>query len=273
VASVRITNTAGAITHDATKRSIDVTAGLKGRGLDAVSSDIRAALVGLPMPNEYHAELLTDAAVRQGNELRLVEFGVAAAIIVFLLLQAAYRSWRLAALSYLVLPLALAGGFVAAAINGGSITLGSLAGFFAVMAIASRGVIQLLRHYRHLESEEGLPFGADLVLRGSRERLGPTVMTMIATALAVLPIVIRGPVAGLEFVHPAAVVILGGLVSSAVLTMVVLPALYLRFGSSPFAAAVASEEAQRPVALPEEAPRRVPVPDATFIKATPQEQS
>ena len=272
VASVRMTNTASAITHDATKRSIDVTAGLKGRGLGAASSDIKAALARLSMPNEYHAELLADAAVRQGNELRVVEFGVAAAIVVFLLLQAAYRSWRLAALSYLVLPLALAGGLVAAALNGGSITLGSLAGFFAVLTIASRGVIQLLRHFRRLESEEGLPFGADLVLRGSRERLGPTVTTVAATALVLLPIVLRGPVAGLELVHPAAVVILGGLLSSAAVTMMVLPALYLRFGSNPFAAPVATEETQRASAVPEDTPRRVPVPDPTFIIATPQEQ-
>ena len=273
VASVHITNTASVITHDATKRSIDVTAGLKGRGLEAVSTDIKSALAGLAMPNEYHAELIADSAVRQSNELRLVEFGIAAAIMVFLLLQAAYRSWRLAALAYLVLPLGLAGGFVAAALNGGSITLGSIAGFFAVLAIACRGVIQLLRHYRRLESEEGLPFGADLVLRGSRERLGPTVMTMAATALAFLPIVVRGPVAGLEFVHPAAVVILGGLVSTALLTMVVLPALYLRFGSSPFAAPVATEQTQQVTAPPEETLGQVPVPDPTFIVATPQEQS
>ncbi|HEX9314945.1 MAG TPA: hypothetical protein VGA71_05995, partial [Actinomycetota bacterium] len=90
---------------------------------------------------------------------------------------------------------------------------------------------------------------------------------------ALLPIVIRGPVAGLEFVHPAAVVILGGLVSSAVLIMVVLPALYLRFGSSPFAAPVAGEETQRVTTLPEETPRQVPVPDPTFTIARPQEQS
>src|SRR5256714_1080728 len=104
VASVHITNTASVITHDATKRSIDVTAGLKGRGLDAASTDIKAALAGLGMPNEYHAELVVDSAVHRSNELRLIEFGIAAAIIVFLLLQAAYRNWRLAALAYLVLP-------------------------------------------------------------------------------------------------------------------------------------------------------------------------
>jgi Cu/Ag efflux pump CusA len=272
VASVRITNTASVITHDATKRSIDVTAGLKGRGLDAASRDIKAALAGLAMPNEYHAELVADSAVHRSNELRVVEFGIAAAVIVFLLLQAAYRSWRLAAMAYLALPLALVGGVVAAALNGGSITLGSIAGFFAVLAIAGRGVIQLVRHYRHLEGEEGMPFGETLVLRGSRERLGPTVMTLAATALALLPIVVRGPVAGLEFIHPAAVVILGGLVSTALLTMVVLPALYLRFGSSPFAAPVASEETQQVVVLPEATPRKVAVPDPTFITAQPQEQ-
>jgi hypothetical protein len=98
-------------------------------------------------------------------------------------------------------------------------------------------------------------------------------MTVVATALAFLPIVVRGPVAGLEFVHPAAVVILGGLVSTALLTMVVLPALYLRFGSSPFAAPVATEQTQQVIAPPEETPRQVPVPDPTFIVPTPQEQS
>jgi Cu/Ag efflux pump CusA len=272
VASVHITNTASVITHDATKRSIDVTAGLQGRGLDAVSTDIKSALAGLAMPNEYHAELIADSAVRQSNELRLVEFGIAAAIMVFLLLQAAYRNWRLAALAYLVLPVTLVGGLVGAALNGGSISLGSIAGFFAVLTIGGRGVIQLIRHYRHLEGDEGMPFGEALVLRGSRERLAPTVMTMVATALALLPIVIRGPVAGLEFIHPAAVVILGGLVSTALLTMVVLPSLYLKFGSSPFAAPVASEESQQVIARPEATPGQVAVPDPTFITAQPQEQ-
>ncbi len=250
-----------------------MTAGLQGRGLDAVSTDIRSALAGLAMPNEYHAELIADSAVRQSNELRLVEFGIAAAIMVFLLLQAAYRSWRLAALAYLVLPLCLVGGLVGAALNGGSISLGSIAGFFAVLAIGGRGVIQLIRHYRQLEGEDGMPFGEGLVVRGSRERLAPTVMTMVVTALALLPIVLRGPVAGLEFIHPAAVVILGGLVSTALLTMVVLPSLYLRFGSSAFAAPVADEETQRVIVLPEVAPRQVAVADSTLITAQPQEQS
>src|SRR5207244_11918276 len=145
--------------------------------------------------------------------------------------------------------------------------------FCAVLTLGGRGVLQLIRHYRHLEGEGALPFGEALVVRGSRERLAPTVMTVVATALAFLPIVVRGPVAGLEFVHPAAVVILGGLVSSAVLTMVVLPALYLRFGSSPFAAAVAGEEAQQVTTLAEETHGQVPVPDPTFIIARPQEQS
>jgi hypothetical protein len=98
-------------------------------------------------------------------------------------------------------------------------------------------------------------------------------MTLVATALALLPIVVRGPVAGLEFVHPAAVVILGGLVSTALLTMVVLPSLYLRFGSGLFAAPVASEETQQVIVIPEATPRRVAVPDRTFITAQPQEQS
>jgi Cu/Ag efflux pump CusA len=284
VASVRIVSAPSVITHDATKRSIDVTAGLRGRGLGAVSADIRARLAGLQMPSEYHAELLADSAVHQGAELRVIEFGVAAAIMLLLLLQAAYKSWRLAALSFLALPVAVAGGALAAWIDGGAISLGSIAGFFAVLALAVRSSILLIRHYQRLE-QEGQPFGPELVLRGTRERLAPTVVAVAATGLAFLPLLLRGSIAGLEIVHPAAVVVLGGLVGSTLLTLFVLPALYLRFGSSPFGARAAEEaeateaageEVHRVIVVtegaPQEVPQGTPAADPTFMRARPQEQ-
>jgi Cu/Ag efflux pump CusA len=282
VASVRIVPAPSVISHDATKRSIDVTAGLIGRGLGAVSADIKARLARLQMPSEYHAELLADAAVHQGAELRVIEFGVAAAIMLLLLLQAAYGSWRLAALSFLALPVALTGGVLAARIDGGTVSLGSIAGFFAVFAIAVRACVLLIRHYRRLEQEENQPFGPELVLRGTGERLPPTVMTAAAAGMALLPLLVRGSVAGLEIVHPAAVVILGGLLSSTLLTMLVLPPLYLRFGSSPFGAGAsetgeASGEAVGQVAVvteetPQGVPQGVQAADPTFLRAGPQEQ-
>jgi len=103
-------------------------------------------------------------------------------------------------------------------------------GFVTVLGIAARDGIMLVSHYRHLEEEEGQSFGRDLVLRGSEERLAPILMTALATGFALLPIVVGGNKPGHEIEHPLAVVILGGLVTSTILNLFLMPALYLRFG-------------------------------------------
>jgi len=106
-----------------------------------------------------------------------------------------------------------------------------------VFGIAARNGIMLISHYRHLEREEGEVFGPALVIRGSRERLRPILMTALATGLAVLPLVVAGDIPGHEIEHPMAVVIAGGLVTSTLLNLFVMPSLYLRFGQARRAAA------------------------------------
>ena len=115
-------------------------------------------------------------------------------------------------------------------LGGGVLSLGSLVGFVTVLGIAARNGIMLVSHYRHLEHEEGEPFGLDLVLRGAEERLAPILMTALATGLALVPLVVAGNKPGHEIEHPMAVVILGGLVTSTLLNLFLLPSLYLRFG-------------------------------------------
>ena len=124
------------------------------------------------------------------------------------------------------------GAVVAAFLTGGVLSLGSLVGLVTVIGIAARNGIMLVSHYRHLEQEEGMPFGRELVMRGAEERLAPILMTALATALALVPIVLGGTRAGYEIEHPLAVVILGGLVTSTVLNLFVVPSLYLRFGKA-----------------------------------------
>jgi Cu/Ag efflux pump CusA len=119
---------------------------------------------------------------------------------------------------------------LAAFAAGGLISLGSLVGFLTVFGIAARNGILLVNHYQHLEDEEGQPFGIDLVLRGSRERLAPILMTALATGLALVPLVISGEIPGAEIEYPMAIVILGGLVTSTLLNLFLVPTLYLRFG-------------------------------------------
>jgi Cu/Ag efflux pump CusA len=127
---------------------------------------------------------------------------------------------------------ALAGGVVAALIGGGVLSLGSLFGFLTVLAIMARQGILLFSHYQNLERHEGERFGPELVRRGAGDRFAPILMTALATAVALLPLIVAGQQAGTEIIQPMAVVILGGLVTSTVLNLFILPALYLRFGSS-----------------------------------------
>ena len=129
--------------------------------------------------------------------------------------------------------MALAGGVLAAWAGGGVISIGSLLGFFTVFGIAARNGILLINHCQHLERVEGEPpSGPALVLRGARERLAPILMTSLATGLAVVPLVVLGDRPGHEIEYPLAVVIIGGLVTSTLLNLFVVPSLYLRFGGS-----------------------------------------
>ncbi len=132
-------------------------------------------------------------------------------------------------LVFLTLPMALVGGVLAAWLAGGILSLGSLVGFFTVFGIAARNGILLINHCQHLEQDEGEPFGLGLVLRGAKERLAPILMTSLATGLALVPLVVLGDRPGHEIEYPLAVVILGGLVTSTLLNLFVVPSLYLRF--------------------------------------------
>jgi Cu/Ag efflux pump CusA len=159
----------------------------------------------------------------------MLELATVAGVAILLLLHASFGSWRPTALVFLTLPLALVGGVLAAYLGGGIIELGSLVGFFTVFGIAARNGILLISHWQHLEEQEGETFGPALVLRGARERLSPILMTSLATGLAVVPLVILGNRPGHEIEYPLAIVILGGLLTSTLLNLFVVPSLYLRF--------------------------------------------
>jgi CzcA family heavy metal efflux pump len=230
VADVSIRPTPNVIERWDLTRTIDVEANVSGRDLAAVAEDVGEALETVAFPLGTSAEVLGEYKERQDAQKRLLVAGIVAGIGIFLLLQATFRSWRLATLSFLTLPMALVGGALAVWLGDGIISLGSLVGFFTVLGIAARNGILLINHFQHLEDHEGETFGVRLVLRGARERLSPILMTTLATALAVVPLVVAGRIPGHEIEHPLAVVILGGLVTSTLLNLFVVPALYLRFG-------------------------------------------
>jgi CzcA family heavy metal efflux pump len=230
VATVAVRPTPNVVERDNGSRRIDVGANVRGRDLGSVAREVDRAVKAIQFPRGYDAKVLGEFQERQAAQRRLLVFAIGAAIAILLLLQAAFGSFRLAALSLLTLPMALVGGVLAAYLGGGVISLGSLVGFFTVMGIAARNGILMINHFQHLERYEGESFGPALVLRGARERLSPILMTALATGLAVVPLVVTGDVPGHEIEHPLAVVILGGLFTSTLLNLLVVPSLYLRFG-------------------------------------------
>jgi len=232
VADVRIAPTPNHIERELGSRRIDVGANVEGRDLGSVVHDVEERLEQVGFPREYHAEVLGESTELNAAQDRLLLFGIVAAIAILLLLHAAFRSFRLALLTFLLLPMALVGGVLAVKLGDGVLSLGALVGFLTVFGIAARNGILMISHFQHLEREEGETFGPALVLRGARERLAPILMTASATGLALVPLAIAGSIPGHEIEHPMAIVILGGLVTSTLLNLFVLPSLYLRFGKS-----------------------------------------
>jgi len=247
VATVALRPNPNAIDRQGDSRYLDVGAAVAGRDLGSVVSDIKTKLASVRLDRGYHVELLGEYKERQTAQSRLLLSAIIAGVLILLLLQASFRRWRLAVLTFLTLPMALVGGVLAAWLSGGIISLGSLVGFFTVFGIAARNGILLINHCQHLETREGMEFGPALVLRGARERLSPILMTSLATGLALVPLVVLGSRPGHEIEHPLAVVILGGLFTSTLLNLFVVPSLYLRFGHSrrnPAAPPRASQETE-----------------------------
>ncbi|MGD8866752.1 MAG: efflux RND transporter permease subunit [Gemmatimonadales bacterium] len=232
VASVAVKPTPNMIQREDGQRRLDVQANVRGRPLGDVVADVQTRLAGVNFPLGYRAELLGEWAERQSAQQRLMLLGIVAAIGILFLLETSYNSWRLAILSFVTLPSALVGGVLAAYLGTGIISLGSLVGFLTILGIAARNGIMMINHFQHLERYEGETFGPALVLRGAQERLAPILMTALTTGLALVPLVIAGNIPGHEIEHPLAIVVLGGLVTSTLLNLFVVPSLYLRFAKS-----------------------------------------
>jgi len=232
VADIRVAPTPNVVSHENHKRRLDVRANVKGRDLGSVVDDVEDRLETVEFPLGYFPEVVGEYKEREAAEDSMLAFSAIAALGVFIFLFTAFKSGRLATLSFLTLPSALVGGVLAVYLGDGNVSLGSLVGFLTVLGIAARNGIMMINHFQHLEKYEGETFGPGLVLRGARERLSPILMTTLATGLALVPLVVAGDLPGHEIEHPLAVVVLGGLVTSTLLNLFVVPSLYLRFGKS-----------------------------------------
>jgi Cu/Ag efflux pump CusA len=231
VANVSITPATSIIRRQGSSRRIDVSAKVDERGLGDVADDVAKSIKQIAFPFEHRAEVLGEYKEQRAALRSIYSYMAAAAALMFLLTQAVLRSWALSALSLLGIPIAVLGGLAAIAITDGTFSLGSLLGLGAVLALMVRQGVGLVAHFQYLQLNEGEPFGEKLVCRGVEEQFPSVIASSVTTLALVLPFAIMGDVAGLEIAHPLAVVVLGGVVTSTLGTLLVLPALYARFGA------------------------------------------
>lgn len=235
VADVSLAAAPNVVQREGASRRFDVSCDAKGRDLGAVARDIQAVLARTSLPPGHRAELIGEWQARGAARGRLLGLSALALFGIAVVLYSDFGNAKLAGLVFATLPFALVGAVAAVGFTGASVSLGGVVGFVTVIGIAARNGIMLVSHYRHLETEEGMTFGAELVLRGTSERLVPILMTALATGLALLPLALRGDRPGYEIEHPMSVVILGGLFTSTLMNLLLLPSLYLRWGRVPSA--------------------------------------
>jgi len=231
LADIRRERGPNTITREDVQRKLVVMANVAGRDLMSVVEDIRAAVAaGVELPTGYYVEYGGQFESAEAAGTRLLILGAVVVVGIFLLLVAAFGTARDAALVMLNLPLALIGGVAGVWYTGGILTIAAVIGFITLFGIATRNGVILVDHIDRLIRDESMDPEA-AVRRGSMERLVPILMTALATALALVPLALAGGEPGSEIQAPMAVVILWGLLSSTVLNMLVVPAMFLHLGS------------------------------------------
>ncbi|RPI21451.1 MAG: efflux RND transporter permease subunit [Acidobacteria bacterium] len=219
------------ISRENVQRKIVVMCNVAGRDLRSVIDDVRRHIgTEVKFPTGYRVEYGGQFESEASASERLFWLGIAAILGIFLILGTALKSFRDSVIIMLNLPLALIGGVAGVFLSGGVMSVASLIGFITLFGIATRNGIMMISHIKHLMEEEGVTDFKEAVQRGAEERLAPILMTALAAGLALIPVALGAGKPGSEIQAPMAIVILSGLLSSTLLNMVVIPAIYFRFG-------------------------------------------
>lgn len=232
VADVVVAPAPNVIQREQASRRIDVLLDVDDGALGRVTQSVEDYVRTTDFGPQSHAVVMGEHSERERARTRLIALSAVALLGILLLLYSDFGSLSPALLVLFTLPFALIGGVFGSLISGATLSMGSLIGFVAVLGITARNGILLVSRWLVLERESGLPIDADLVVTGGSERVLPILLTAMATSLALLPLVIAGDKPGHEIEHPMAVVILGGLLTSTLLNLFLLPALYLRWSES-----------------------------------------
>ena len=250
IASVQESDGPNQIGRENGRRRIVVYANTTGGDMGSVIADIRAVIAAQTLPTGNFISLEGQFQAQEEATRLIAGLSLVSLAMMFLVLYSRYRSAVLAAIIMANIPLALIGSVVAMWLAGVSLSVASMVGFITLAGIATRNGILKISHYINLCKFESEVFGEPMIVRGSLERLTPVLMTALVAAFALTPLLLAADAPGKEILHPVAVVIFGGLVSSTLLDTLLTPVLYRLFGEKPTRRLLASE-VRTPTGLPE----------------------
>ena len=219
------------ILRENTKRRIVIGSNVAGRDLGSVAQEIQQKIAAqVKLPEGYFVEYGGQFQASQEATRTLSYLSFFSLVAIFFLLIKALGDWRSALQVMINIPLALIGAVIAMHLIGGVFSIATLVGFISLVGITSRNGIMMISHYLHLMREEGEDFTEEMIIRGSLERLVPVMMTALTAGLSLLPLAIAADAPGKEILHPLAVVVLGGIITSTLLDQLVTPAVFYKFG-------------------------------------------
>jgi len=218
------------ISRDDGKRRIVLSANTQGRALSSVVADIRRVSSEIRLPEGFYITIGGQFEAQERASRLVMLLSIVSLVMMFVVLHARYQSWRLSALIMANIPLALVGSVIGLAISGQPLSIAALIGFVTLAGISVRNGILKVSHYLNLMRQEGEQFDQKMIMRGSLERLAPVLMTALVTALALAPLLFEAEQPGTEILHPVAVVIFSGLLSSTLLDSFLTPVMFWVFG-------------------------------------------
>ena len=233
LASIEDADGPNQITRDDGRRRIVISANAQERALSDVVADLRAAVADFPLPEGYFITLGGQFQAQEEAARLISLLALGSVALIFMVLYSRYRSALLAGLIMANVPLALVGSVLGLWLSGQPLSVAALIGFITLAGIATRNGILKISHYLNLMRLEGEAFGVPMIVRGSLERLTPVLMTALVAAFALAPLLFEAEQPGTEILHPVAVVIFSGLISSTLLDTFVTPALFWLFGHKP----------------------------------------
>ncbi|MDP1690223.1 MAG: efflux RND transporter permease subunit [bacterium] len=232
IGDIRVEGGRNSVDHEGGKRVLTVSANYQGTDVVGAVGGAKASLETQKLPVGVTLSFEGNFKSQKESSQRLLLVFIVGIALIFAVLYHAFRSMPLVMLIMTNIPTVLIGGMIGIWLTGGSINLAHLVGFISLAGIVSRNGIMLIGRCLALVQKEGLPFEPATIVKATLDRVVPVLMTSLVTALALVPLLLYGSEPGKEMLHPLAVVIFGGLISSTVISLFLTPALFYRFGKN-----------------------------------------